>query len=99
MASDLNALLDYVVTRAEQLGASSADAVASDYVEGNVRVRLGEIEELTRARERQLGLRVFVGQRQAISATSDLRESALEGFVQGVLAPHSQTNHNLFPLP
>ena len=86
MASDLNALLDYVVTRAEQLGASSADAVASDYVEGNVRVRLGEIEELTRARERQLGLRVFVGQRQAISATSDLRESALEGFVQGVLA-------------
>ena len=79
-------LLETVVKRAESRGATTADAVAVDVVEGSVRVRLGDVEELTRSRERQLGLRVFVGQRQAISATSDLRPEALDDFIDRVVA-------------
>ncbi len=86
MSQDLNQLLEEVIHRAEKRGASAADALAIEHVEGSVRVRLGEVEEITRARERQLGLRVFVGQRQAISATSDLRLEALDAFVDGVVA-------------
>ncbi len=84
--SDTNHLLERVVAHAEARGATQADAVAFDVVEGSVRVRLGEIEELTRSKERQLGLRVFVGQRSAMSSTSDLREDALLRFVDGVVA-------------
>ena len=84
--SELNAFLERVIRRAEQKGATAADAVAVESVEGSVRVRLGEVDQIQRARERQLGLRVMVGARQAITATSDLSEAALDALADQTVA-------------
>ena len=73
MTDNLRDLVQRVVQQAEEAGATAADAVAFDVLEGHVRVRMGELEQIQRARERKLGLRVLVGHRQAISATGDLR--------------------------
>ena len=48
--------------------------------------RLGEPEELTRAESRDLGLRVFVGARQANVSTTDLSESALAPLAERAIA-------------
>jgi PmbA protein len=40
--------------------------------------RLGKLEKLTRSEDQDLGLRVFVGKRQAIVSTSDFNRAALE---------------------
>ena len=81
MRTELDDLLSQAVVRAENLGASGADAVAIDYTEASVRVRLGEVEELQRSHQRHLGIRVFVGKRQAISSSSDLRPEAIDQLV------------------
>ena len=86
MSTDLNDLLCKAIARAEAKGATSADAVAVEELEGHVRVRLGEIEQIQRARQRRLGIRVFCGQSQAISASGDLREATLERLVDDTVA-------------
>jgi len=75
-----------VVAQAEQAGATAADAVAVDVLDGHVRVRMGELEQIQRARERKLGLRVLVGQRQAISATGDLRPETVDRLAKDTVA-------------
>jgi PmbA protein len=86
MSRDLNDLLQALIGQAEQKGASCADAVAVDHLNGHVRVRMGEIEQIQRAREHQVGLRVFFGNRQAISATGDLRTDTLNRLVEDTCA-------------
>ena len=48
--------------------------------------RLGEPEDLVRAESRTLGLRVFVGARQAIVSTTDLSDGALGPLAERALA-------------
>ena len=86
METDLNVLLERVVQRAERQGATAADALAVEQVEGTVRVRLGEVEQIQRARQRRVGLRVFMGQRHAITASGDLREETLDRLVDDTCA-------------
>jgi len=81
MRTELDDLLSRVVCRAEKKGATGADAVATEYTESSVRVRLGDVEEIQRSHQRHLGVRVLIGQRQAISSSSDLRPSALDRLV------------------
>jgi PmbA protein len=81
MRTELDDLLSQAVARAEARGATGADAVAIDYTEASVRVRLGDVEEIQRSHQRHLGIRVLVGQRQAISSSSDLRPEAIERLV------------------
>ncbi|MFT7623257.1 MAG: PmbA protein, partial [Myxococcota bacterium] len=81
MSDELTGLLQRAIQRAESKGASAADAIGVDYVEGNVRVRLGEVETIQRARQRRLGLRVFFGKSQAITASGDLRPETLDRLV------------------
>lgn len=84
--SALNDVIQHVIRRAEAQGASGADALAVEMTEGSVRVRLGEVEEIQRSREKRVGLRVFMGQRQAISACSDLREASLNRMVDDTVS-------------
>ena len=80
-AGDSAALLEGLIARARRLGADAADAL---YVHGSALdagYRLGEPEELVRAEGRTLGLRVFVGERQAIVSTTDL--AWLQGGTRG----------------
>ncbi|HXH85330.1 MAG TPA: DNA gyrase modulator, partial [Nitrospira sp.] len=56
LAADLLAM-------AKRSGATEADVVIADGDNLSVQVRLGAVDRLTKAREKRLGLRVFVGKR------------------------------------
>ncbi|HIA03665.1 MAG TPA: TldD/PmbA family protein [Myxococcales bacterium] len=86
MSDNLNELLLSLIKRAEDRGATAADAVAVDQVEGSVRVRLGEVDQIQQARQRRVGLRVLMGGSQAISASGDLRPATLDQLVDTTCA-------------
>lgn len=74
LASDLLAM-------AKQSGATEADVVIADGESLSVQVRLGAVDRLTKAREKRLGLRVFVGKRSACTSTSDFSTDSLHELV------------------
>lgn len=82
-------LAEQVIERACKAGASDAEAVAYEGDEFNVHLRLGEVEQLTDAGSRALGLRVFFeaehGQRTASTSTSDLTEAGLRRMVESAV--------------
>lgn len=78
--------LDGLIARARRLGADAADAVLVQGSALDASCRLGEPEDLVRAESRALGLRVFVGERQAIVSTNDLADSALEPLAERAIA-------------
>jgi len=61
-----------LVDAARRAGADAADAVAVRAVSQSVEVRSGRVEESERSEGDDLGLRVLVGQRQAIVSTNDV---------------------------
>ena len=63
-------LLRDLLSRARARGASAGDAVLVESDTFAVQVRLKVIDKVKQARERRLGLRLFFGQRSAITATS-----------------------------
>src|SRR5690606_36369187 len=48
----------------------------------SIQVRLSQVDRLSKAREKIMGLRVFFGQRSASSSTSDFSEASLDRLVQ-----------------
>ncbi len=60
-----------LVAAAKRAGADAADALFAEGASLSVQRRLGHTEHVERAESRDIGLRVFVGQRQAIVATTD----------------------------
>ncbi|MGY8986269.1 MAG: TldD/PmbA family protein [Sphingomonadales bacterium] len=70
--------LEFLLNKAKCQGASSADAVIVSSSSTSVSIRKGELEDLERSENNDVGLRVFVGQRQAIVSSSDTREAALD---------------------
>ncbi|HYB13831.1 MAG TPA: TldD/PmbA family protein [Myxococcota bacterium] len=87
---EATAVVEHALSHARQLGAAAADAllVESDGVEA--RVRDLEIDFVSQARERTLGIRAFVadakGLRSALTSTSDLALEAVTGMVEEALA-------------
>lgn len=75
-------LLDDVLHRARATGADSADAVWVQGTSVSVTRRLGKTEELSRSEGRDLGLRVFVGNSQAMVSSSDTAPAALAELVE-----------------
>jgi PmbA protein len=63
--------LQDLVAAARKAGADAADALLVSSASLSVQRRLGKIEQLERAEGFDLGLRVFVGKRQAIVASTD----------------------------
>ena len=59
-------LLDGLIGKAVAAGADAADAVYFESVSQSVTWRLGEQEHLDRSENAEVGLRVFVGARQAM---------------------------------
>lgn len=70
-----------VLARAKACGATEADIVVADGETFSVQVRVGAVDRLTKAREKRLGLRVFVGKRSATTSTSDFSRDSLERLV------------------
>ena len=79
-------LLHDVVAAALRAGADAAEAVGAERRALSVASREGELEEVEREESRDLGLRVFIGQRQASVSGSDLSSRAVERLVERAVA-------------
>lgn len=71
---------------AKRAGADAAEAQCREGSELTVKVRLGQPELVKEAGLRALGLRVLVGNRAALTYTSDLRPAAIEALVARTVA-------------
>src|SRR5258705_5253324 len=71
--SALTDLAERLVAAARRAGADTADAVAVRSVSLGVEVREGAVEESERSEGDDVGLRVFVGRRQAVVSTNDIK--------------------------
>jgi PmbA protein len=79
-------LLHDLVASALRAGADAAEAVTAEVRSLSISVRLGALEEVEREERRDLGLRVFVGQRQAVVSGSDLSPEARARLVERAVA-------------
>lgn len=79
-------LLSSLIAKAKAAGADAADAVLGEGVSLTLARRLGKPEHLERAEGADLGLRVFMGKRQAIVSSSDLGRRALDELVARAVA-------------
>jgi PmbA protein len=76
--SALTDLAERLAAAAKRAGADAADAVAVRSVSLAVEVREGATEESERSEGDDIGLRVFVGRRQAVVSTNDIKADADE---------------------
>ena len=74
--SALVELAERLVQAARRAGADAADAIAVRSMSLSVEVREGAVESSERSEGDDVGLRVLVGQRQAVVSTNDLKADA-----------------------
>ena len=79
-------IAERLVERGIAAGATAADALYAASQSSSVQVRLGELEDVSRSEGEEIGLRLFVGQRSATAASSDLSNEALATLVERCLA-------------
>ena len=75
-----------LVTAARRAGADAADAIYACNASTTVAVRLGALEDVERSEGEEIGLRVFVGQRSASIAASDMNPATLSTLVDRCIA-------------
>jgi PmbA protein len=79
-------IAESLVERGIAAGATAADALYGGDRSSGVQVRLGELEDVGRSEGEQMGLRLFVGQRSATIASSDLSDEALGVLIERCIA-------------
>ena len=75
-------IAESLVERGIAAGATAADALYVGDRSSSVQVRLGELEGVGRSEGKEVGLRLFVGQRSSTVASSDLSNEALALLVE-----------------
>ena len=75
-----------LVERARKAGADAADAICIGDGSTGVQVRMGELEDVARSEGEKISLRVFLGQRSASVASSDLSPDAAGELVARAIA-------------
>jgi PmbA protein len=86
MTTDTLSQLDDLIKAAQAAGADAADALLVESASLSIGRRLDQPEKLERAESIDLGLRVFVGQRQATISSTDRKPAALKALVERVVA-------------
>lgn len=81
MSTNYEQLAKKLVARAKKMGAKQAEAFVQVGREASCRVRDGEIEHLSQATSKGVGLRVFVKNRLGFAWTSDFDPASLNAFV------------------
>ncbi|HZA14877.1 MAG TPA: DNA gyrase modulator, partial [Myxococcaceae bacterium] len=82
---DYEALAKWLVGRARKKGAQQAEAFVQIARDSSCRVRDGQIEDLTQATSKGVGLRVIVKERLGFAYTSDFDPASLDAFVDRAL--------------
>jgi len=75
-----------ILARAKQKGATQGDVVMVESESFSVSVRLGEVEKVSQAQEKRLGLRLFFGSSSATASTSDISRGAIEKLLEDTCA-------------
>jgi len=75
-----------IIAKAKAAGADAADALIYESASMSARYRLRALEEVERSESRDLGLRVFVGQRQANVSSTDYAPETLSELVDRAVA-------------
>jgi PmbA protein len=70
-----------ILAIAKAKGASAGDVVMAESESFFVTVRMGEVEKISQAGEKRLGLRLFFGQSSASASTSDISTGSIEKLV------------------
>ena len=70
-----------ILRQAKEKGASQGDVVMAEGESFFVTVRLGEIEKISQAREKRLGLRLFFESSSATASTSDISKGSIERLI------------------
>jgi PmbA protein len=84
--SALTTLAQRLVEAAKRAGADAADAVAVRGVSQGVEVRDGKVEASERSEGDDVGLRVFVGKRQAVVSTNDVSGDQVQRLAERAVA-------------
>ena len=85
-APALDSLAELLLSEAKRNGATAADVVVVEGDSLTVGVRLGEVEKVSRARAKHLGLRAFAGDRSAILSTADFADAGLRQLAADAVA-------------
>src|SRR5213075_1378061 len=85
-----------LVELARKKGADAADAVYVGERSQGVSVRLGALEDVHRSEGEEIGLRVFIGRKNATISASDLSKDALETLVERALAMANEAPEDRF---
>ena len=70
-----------ILDTAKAKGASQGDVVMAESDSFFVTVRMGEVEKISQAGEKRLGLRLFFGNSSASASTSDISRKSIEKLV------------------
>ncbi|MGE5220167.1 MAG: TldD/PmbA family protein [Chloroflexota bacterium] len=70
-----------ILSMAEAKGASQGDVMMAESESFFVTVRMGEVEKISQAGEKRLGLRLFFGNSSASASTSDISGKSIEKLV------------------
>ncbi len=79
-------ILASLIEQARRAGADAADAVYVGDRSTSVGMRLGALEDVSRSEGQEIGLRLFVGRRNAAVASSDLAQESLTALVERAVA-------------
>ena len=86
MTDTLESLMDMLLDRARKSGADAADGIVAGGFGEEVSVRLGKVEAVERSEEHEIGLRVFVGKRNAMISSSRIDEDSVNSLVERAVA-------------
>lgn len=78
----LEDLVTEVLQQAHRLGATAGDVLIATGESFSAGVRFGEIEKVHNAREKRMGLRLFVGQSSAVTSTANFTRESLSTLVE-----------------
>ena len=70
-----------ILSKAKAKGATQGDVVMAESESFFVTVRMGEVEKISQAGEKRLGLRLFFGNSSASASTSDISQRSVEKLV------------------
>src|SRR5688500_17297181 len=70
-----------ILAREKAEGASQGDLLMAESDSFFVTVRMGEVEKISQAGEKRLGLRLFFGNSSATASTSDISKPSIEKLV------------------
>lgn len=82
----LEELATIVLQDAQRLGATAGDVVIAAGESFSAGVRLGQVEKVQNAREKRMGMRLFVGQSSALTSTADFTREAVRALVEETVA-------------